>query len=99
MIGSGAWACAAMHIVAQNCLAYDEADEFVDDVKMWVYEEDYKVGRGGRTWAMLHHQQQLSSTVACCSEQQWDRGILYQPGPCRPVLNVYDVTYEKNRIV
>jgi len=44
MIGSGAWACAAMHIVAQNCAAYDEADEFVDDVRMWVYEEDYPGG-------------------------------------------------------
>ncbi|WIA14356.1 hypothetical protein OEZ85_002885 [Tetradesmus obliquus] len=42
MIGSGAWACAAMHIVAQNCLAYDEADEFVDEVRMWVYEEEFQ---------------------------------------------------------
>eukprot|EP00878_Enallax_costatus_P016906 GHUV01017747.1.p1 GENE.GHUV01017747.1~~GHUV01017747.1.p1 ORF type:complete len:484 (+),score=134.18 GHUV01017747.1:161-1612(+) len=42
MIGSGAWACAAMHIVGQNCAAYDVADEFVDDVRMWVYEEDYQ---------------------------------------------------------
>eukprot|EP00775_Hariotina_reticulata_P002377 gene2377-2682_t len=42
MIGSGAWACAAMHIVAQNCAADDEADEFVDDVRMWVYPEDYQ---------------------------------------------------------
>jgi hypothetical protein len=43
MVGSGAWACAAMHIVAQNCAAFDEADEFVDDVRMWVYEEDWEV--------------------------------------------------------
>jgi glycerol-3-phosphate dehydrogenase len=43
MIGSGAWACAAMHIVAQNCLAYDVADEFVDEVRMWVYEEEFQV--------------------------------------------------------
>jgi glycerol-3-phosphate dehydrogenase len=42
MIGSGAWACAAMHIVAQNCLAYDVADEFVDEVRMWVYEEEFE---------------------------------------------------------
>eukprot|EP00879_Flechtneria_rotunda_P018060 GHRR01018929.1.p1 GENE.GHRR01018929.1~~GHRR01018929.1.p1 ORF type:complete len:615 (+),score=140.48 GHRR01018929.1:3-1847(+) len=42
MIGSGAWACAATHIIAQNCLARDEADEFVDDVRMWVYEEKYQ---------------------------------------------------------
>jgi hypothetical protein len=32
-----------MHIVAQNCAAFDEADEFVDDVRMWVYEEDWEV--------------------------------------------------------
>jgi hypothetical protein len=32
-----------MHIVAQNCLAYDVADEFVDEVRMWVYEEEFKV--------------------------------------------------------
>lgn len=43
MVGSGAWACAAMHIVAQNCAADDEADEFVDDVRMWVFEEDCEV--------------------------------------------------------
>eukprot|EP00882_Tetradesmus_deserticola_P031018 GHRQ01035054.1.p1 GENE.GHRQ01035054.1~~GHRQ01035054.1.p1 ORF type:complete len:466 (+),score=230.35 GHRQ01035054.1:636-2033(+) len=42
MIGSGAWACAAMHVVAQNCLAYDAADEFVDEVRMWVYEEEFQ---------------------------------------------------------
>lgn len=42
MVGSGAWACAAMHIVAQNCAAADVADEFVDDVRMWVFEEDYE---------------------------------------------------------
>jgi len=42
MVGSGAWACAAMHMVAQNCAAADVADEFVDDVRMWVYEEDYQ---------------------------------------------------------
>jgi len=45
MVGSGAWACAAMHIVAQNCAAFDVADEFVDDVRMWVYEEEWEVRR------------------------------------------------------
>jgi glycerol-3-phosphate dehydrogenase (NAD+) len=43
MVGSGAWACAALHLVAQNCEADDLADEFVDDVRMWVYEEEYQV--------------------------------------------------------
>lgn len=47
MVGSGAWACAAVRILGQNCLAADEADEFVDDVRMWVYEEDYQVRGGG----------------------------------------------------
>jgi hypothetical protein len=36
-----------MHIVAQNCAASDEADEFVDDVRMWVYEEDWEVNGVG----------------------------------------------------
>ncbi|KAI8466342.1 MAG: NAD-dependent glycerol-3-phosphate dehydrogenase N-terminus-domain-containing protein [Monoraphidium minutum] len=40
MVGSGAWACAAMHMVAQNTLQADPADEFCDDVRMWVYEEE-----------------------------------------------------------
>lgn len=40
MVGSGAWACAALHIIAQNCEALDPTDEFVDEVKMWVYEEE-----------------------------------------------------------
>jgi hypothetical protein len=52
MVGSGAWACAAMHMVAQNCKADDPADLFADEVRMWVYEEDYQVwglgvGSGG----------------------------------------------------
>lgn len=42
MIGSGAWACAAMHMVAQNCYQQDAADEFADTVRMWVYEEQYE---------------------------------------------------------
>jgi hypothetical protein len=46
MVGSGAWACAAMHIVAQNCAERDPADEFVDDVRMWVFEEQYEVSSG-----------------------------------------------------
>jgi glycerol-3-phosphate dehydrogenase (NAD+) len=43
MVGSGAWACAALRIVAANCAARDPADEFVDEVRMWVYEEEYEV--------------------------------------------------------
>ncbi|GIL83780.1 hypothetical protein Vretimale_10573 [Volvox reticuliferus] len=42
MIGSGAWACAAVRMMAQNTLADDPADDFVDEIKMWVYEEDYE---------------------------------------------------------
>jgi len=42
MIGSGAWACAAMRMIAQNCREDDPADLFEDDVRMWVYEEDYQ---------------------------------------------------------
>ena len=32
VVGSGAWACAATHIIAQNCAAADAADEFEDEV-------------------------------------------------------------------
>jgi glycerol-3-phosphate dehydrogenase (NAD+) len=44
MVGSGAWACAAVRMVAQNCAQADPAEEFADQVRMWVYEEDYEVG-------------------------------------------------------
>lgn len=44
MVGSGAWASAAVRMIAQNTRDADPADEFVDDVTMWVYEEDYEVG-------------------------------------------------------
>ncbi|KAG2446311.1 hypothetical protein HXX76_000899 [Chlamydomonas incerta] len=40
MVGSGAWACAAARMIAQNTEVDDAADEFVDDVRMWVFEED-----------------------------------------------------------
>jgi hypothetical protein len=42
IIGSGAWACAAARMVAQNTAEFDPADEFVDEVKMWVHEEEYE---------------------------------------------------------
>jgi hypothetical protein len=45
-------------MVAQNCLADDEADEFVDDVRMWVYEEDYQVSGSG-AWVMFNHVSEL----------------------------------------
>ena len=41
MIGSGAWACAAVRLVARNAR---EHDRFEDVVRMWVYEEEV----GGR---------------------------------------------------
>lgn len=43
VVGSGAWACAAARIVAQNTLEFDPADEFTDQVKMWVYDEEVEV--------------------------------------------------------
>jgi hypothetical protein len=43
MVGSGAWACAAIHMLAQNCRDDDPAIEFVKEVKMWVYEENFEV--------------------------------------------------------
>lgn len=41
MIGSGAWACAALSLIAQNCISTDtNISEFSRTVKMWVYEEE-----------------------------------------------------------
>jgi methionine-rich copper-binding protein CopC len=84
MIGSGAWACAAMHIVAQNCAAYDEADEFVDDVRMWVFEEDYQVGL-----SILH----LLVVASLCVEdaglrrQQQQQHVTAHTAPAERLLN------------
>ncbi|KAK9830276.1 hypothetical protein WJX72_010765 [[Myrmecia] bisecta] len=39
-IGSGAWACAAVRIVAYNTLHNDPRDEFAKEVTMWVHEEE-----------------------------------------------------------
>jgi len=36
MVGSGAWACAAVRLAAQNVLQHDR---FEDEIRMWVYEE------------------------------------------------------------
>ncbi len=43
MVGSGAFACAAMHMMSQNVNGGDPADMFTKDINMWVYEEDYEV--------------------------------------------------------
>eukprot|EP00887_Chlorella_sp_A99_P008019 scaffold12.g8019.t1 len=59
MIGSGAWACAAVRaggeggrggggrvrLVAQNTRSTEKGDKFVREVKMWVYEETLPDGR------------------------------------------------------
>ena len=52
MVGSGAWACAAVKLVAQNTLRLDPADRFVDEVRMWVHEEEV----GGRPLTDLINQ-------------------------------------------
>lgn len=43
VIGSGAWACAAARMVAQNTASTDPSNEFAEEVKMWVYEETVNV--------------------------------------------------------
>ena len=40
MIGSGAWASAAVKIVGENTLQDDPADNYVDEVRMWVFAEN-----------------------------------------------------------
>lgn len=42
MIGSGAWACAAMRMVASNTAGDEPTNMFQDTVPMWVYEEDFE---------------------------------------------------------
>ena len=43
VIGSGAWACAAARMVAQNTASPDPSNQFAEEVKMWVYEEQVDV--------------------------------------------------------
>lgn len=43
VIGSGAWACAAARMIAQNTATGPNADEFHDRVRMWVYQEEVDV--------------------------------------------------------
>ncbi|MEW5301341.1 MAG: hypothetical protein WDW36_004205 [Sanguina aurantia] len=40
MIGSGAWACAAARMVAQNVLSEATVGKFDPSVKMWVFQEE-----------------------------------------------------------
>ena len=39
MVGSGAWASAAIRMIAQNTKE-DPSDEFDESVRMWVFEEE-----------------------------------------------------------
>ena len=43
VIGSGAWACAAARMVAQNTVS-TPGRTFHETVPMWVYEEEIEVG-------------------------------------------------------
>ena len=45
MIGSGAWASAAIKIIGENTGRDDVAHRFADEVKMWVKSDDPEVGR------------------------------------------------------
>ena len=45
----GAWACAAVKLLARNAREDDPGDRFEDEVRMWVYEEEVE----GRC-AVLH---------------------------------------------
>jgi hypothetical protein len=65
VIGSGAWATAAARIVAQNTLAFDPADEFTDEVKMWVYEEDFEV------CCSFSCARSVIEVLDCAGEQWW----------------------------
>jgi glycerol-3-phosphate dehydrogenase (NAD+) len=52
MVGAGAWASAAARLLAQNTAGdRDAADRFVDEVRMWVFDDDLGEwpGCGGKT--------------------------------------------------
>lgn len=52
MVGAGAWASAAARLLAQNTAGdRDAADRFVDEVRMWVFDDDadWTGGNGGKT--------------------------------------------------
>lgn len=53
MVGSGAWACAAVRMVAQSVTTDDPADNFDNEVRMWVHEEDYE---GRKLTAVINEQ-------------------------------------------
>lgn len=40
MIGSGAWACAAVKLIAENTANPDNVDKYVPEVRMYTYEEE-----------------------------------------------------------
>ncbi|KAL4436899.1 hypothetical protein ABPG75_004038 [Micractinium tetrahymenae] len=40
MIGSGAWACTAVKMIAENLAEEGRSDKFCRDVRMWVFEEE-----------------------------------------------------------
>ncbi|PSC74868.1 glycerol-3-phosphate dehydrogenase [Micractinium conductrix] len=40
MIGSGAWACTAVKLIAENMASPEAAEKFDSEVRMWVYEEE-----------------------------------------------------------
>ncbi len=46
MIGSGAWACAAARMMAQNTME-NTSGMFRPKIKMWAFEEMYEVREGG----------------------------------------------------
>lgn len=42
MVGSGAWACAALSMVSTNATTADVLGLYQDEIPMWVFEEDYE---------------------------------------------------------
>ncbi|KAI3425907.1 hypothetical protein D9Q98_007879 [Chlorella vulgaris] len=74
MIGSGAWACAAVKLIAENMAAAEAADKFVSEVRMYVHEEEV----GGRKLTDLINESHvnekympgcfLGANVVACSD-------------------------------
>jgi hypothetical protein len=60
-------------MIAQNCREDDPAEQFVDEIRMWVYEEEWQVGgprlQAGpqaRVGAGLGHRRMPSLVQALC---------------------------------
>ena len=68
MIGSGAWASAAVRMVAQNTMGAKSGAMFQDKVAMWVRAGKYEVSEERAVLSKAHHPSP-STLISYCSIQ------------------------------